>query len=452
MTWGHSGAIDRLVAHIESATGIALARGGRAEAVERVVSERMRELGVATVEAYLQSLSAAGSELRRLVNAITVNYTWFFRDLEQMEALRSLLRLAWGSGRALEIWVAACSTGDDAYTVAMLADSVGRQVRILGTDINSDALAHASEGRYGAWSMRDLPQEMQRNVRKRGSGFEVVPDLRRQVRFERHNLIEPPPMAPGGRGWDLVLCRNVLIYFTPERGLETLDRMSASLADDGWMTLGGSEVIHVAPERLRIARVGNRVAMRLRSAPVAELVEQPLTPVAVAPAPEAPAPPSVAPPEPAPTPQAVAPPLPVDLSQEATLLAALEAGNAALEDGDPAKAVTLYHKAIERDPLCAEAQMFIGIAHHQLGDLDGAAEALRGALFLEPTLWPAAFYMALCYDSQGRGAEAVRAYHQVLDAARLPSKIRSGGQLVRNLEAWKKDMTALARKRAQKSR
>ena len=255
-------AAEGLFALIESWSGICLERGGAGESLQRFLHGRTRELGLPSIDAYLTLLDGPlRAERDRLLDAVTVNYTWFYRDGEQLDDVVKLLRDGWPGGAALNVWVPGCATGEDAYSMAMLARLAGREAYVLGTDVNSASVAFAKEARYGSWAMRELPADLWRFFAPSGKGaHRVVDELRERVVFERHNLVEPPRQAPGG-GWDLILCRNVLIYFSRARADETHERLGASLAPGGWLLIGASEAVYQEPAGLRLARLGGRAAL-----------------------------------------------------------------------------------------------------------------------------------------------------------------------------------------------
>src|SRR5205807_399417 len=126
--------------------------------------------------------------------------------------------------------------------------SRGVSVEVLATDINSEALERARAAVYGEWSTRTLPAELRRFLEPApGGGHRVVDDVRARVRFLRHNLLGAAPAPATSGAWDLVLCRNVLIYFRRAEAAGTLERLARSLSDDGWLFVGGGEVLQAAP-------------------------------------------------------------------------------------------------------------------------------------------------------------------------------------------------------------
>jgi chemotaxis protein methyltransferase CheR len=344
----------------------------------------------------------------RLVNAVTVGHTWFWRDAEQLAIVEQLLA-AVPHGRRPSVWIAGCSTGEDAYTVAMIATRVGRPATILATDINTDVLAHAERGRYGAWSVRELPPALA--AAHLGSGGEVSAALKAQVSFRPHNIKEAPPQT----GLDLILCRNVLIYFSIEESIATVERLGNALAPGGWLLLGASEMLHSVPATLEVSPFGQRFALRRRQVAAPSTAPRPC-PVVIAPR-EA----------------------PVDLLSE---------GNARLAGGDTAGALALYARTLELDPLSTEARLYMGIAHHTAGDPTSAVDSLRAALFLDADLWPASFYLALSYEKLGLVEEARREYRRVVERSARTPPLAARGAFLGDLDSWRRDVIATARERA----
>lgn len=210
-----------------------------------------RNEGLGSVSDLVARLRAQGrSPLHdEVVDALTTNETSFFRDLHPFESLRTHVlpelveRNAWRG--SLSIWCAACSTGQEPYSVAMLIrehfpELLRWDLRILATDISSSALARAESGRYGQLEVnRGLPaQLLLKYFRRVGAHWELDPEVRRMVRFQRHNLVGIwPPFPP----FDLVFLRNVLIYFDLETKRAVLARIRSILRPGGYLLLGGSE-------------------------------------------------------------------------------------------------------------------------------------------------------------------------------------------------------------------
>jgi len=185
----------------------------------------------------------------QVVEAMTTNETSFFRDLHPFEVLRDVvlpeLIARRAATRTLRIWSAACSSGQEPYTIAMLLAEHFPQlaewnVQILGTDLAQSVLDKAQRGQYTQLEVsRGLPAKLLvKYFDRAGLYWRIKPEIARRVRFQRVNLIEPwPPLAT----LDVIFMRNVLIYFNPETKRELLGRARKLLARDGTLFLGGAE-------------------------------------------------------------------------------------------------------------------------------------------------------------------------------------------------------------------
>ena len=198
----------------------------------------------------LKSEGGHGPASEAVIGAVTVGETFFFRFRAQFEALErvvlpeAMARAA--SRRSLSIWSAGCSNGAEPYSLAMLIKRhfsrqlAGWRVDILGTDINTAALMEARAATYGAWTIRDLPEEVRRECFDvLGRRWVLKPAYRQGVRFARHNLATQ--VAPD-TNLDLVLCRNVLMYFDDATRVRVLASLRSSLAVGGWLLVGHAEV------------------------------------------------------------------------------------------------------------------------------------------------------------------------------------------------------------------
>ncbi|MBI5478737.1 MAG: tetratricopeptide repeat protein [Deltaproteobacteria bacterium] len=413
-------------------TGLDFARGGQIKALERFLAGRVRALGLPSVEAYAGQLTGPQHpEAARLINAVTVNHSWFYRDPEQMQVIAQLMHDGAPGGGPLNVWVPGCATGEDAYTVAMLAHATRQPVRVLASDIDSEVLEHARVARYSAWAVSQLPPELQGLLGRGSDGrVEVPASVRSQVRCLQHNLMDPPPSPEVGSGWHLIVCRNVLIYFRQAEARATIQRLGQALVPGGWLFLGSSEVVHAPPPGLCLTHLGRRFALR-RAAPAAPRVAATPWPATV--------PPGV----PRPVPSPPAPPA-GDVEQ-------LAAADAHFKAGRFAEAIRAYTEALGRDPLCIPAHLLAGIALYLSGDPAAAARALRGVLFLDGDLWPAAFYLASSYEMLGQFEEARREYRRVVECCESPLVLDGAGAMAADLETWKPEIVSLARQRLGRS-
>jgi chemotaxis protein methyltransferase CheR len=214
-----------------------------------------REVGVPSVAALVEVLRGCdgASPLHdQVVDALTTNETTFFRDHNPFESLRthvlpSLIERR-RTTRSLAIWSAGCSSGQEPYSIAMairehFPELLTWRLTILGTDISPSVIDRARRGRYGQLEVnRGLPAHLLvRHFTRAGMEWEIEEPIRRMVRFEQHNLVgDWPPLPP----FDLILMRNVMIYFDPDAKRDVLARIHRQLAPHGYLLLGASETTY----------------------------------------------------------------------------------------------------------------------------------------------------------------------------------------------------------------
>lgn len=256
------GSFALLAGLVKSRAGIVLA-ADKTYLLETRLTPLLRREGIASLDALaLRLRDSRGVEAlaHEVVEALTTNESSFLRDGKPFEHLRGALpRLAAGRppGRPLRIWSAACSTGQEAYSVAMiLAESVGPggsalRAEILGTDINREVLARAREGSFTQFEVqRGLPARLLVKFFKPeadGNRWRIAPELRAMAKFEEANLLGD--LGRFGR-FDVIFCRNVLIYFDAPTKARVLDALARQLAPDGLLYLGGAETVLGLTDRL----------------------------------------------------------------------------------------------------------------------------------------------------------------------------------------------------------
>lgn len=436
--------IPALAELIERATGLAIERGGVSVALDRFVTERLRVLRIDRIEEYVTlAADPSGPEQRKLIDAITVPHTWFYRDTEQLHTIAKLISAA--PKGPVAIWVAGCATGEEAYTLAMIGHRVGREVSVLATDVNETALAAARRGVYGALAVRDVPARERRWLLERDGSFTIEPTLRGHVTFARHNLVDPPPAPPRG-AWDLVVCRNVLIYFAPLAAARLLQRFARSVREGGSLVVGASEVVFEPPAGLELVSAGNRLVLRRTERPAIASLKPALARAATAPLGPALA-----------TNSSPGLPRAASLSQSSSpssgpaardddLVASLNRGHGLFERGDLEQAVTVYGELARSHPSVAEVWLYLGIARYAHGEVDAAAHALRASLCLDPALWPAGFYLARAYERLGRRIEAMQQYDLVAVDELQPLALQSDSAVINELRAFRHDFRNAARR------
>jgi chemotaxis protein methyltransferase CheR len=205
-------------------------------------------------ESYLRNLEAGTSqhEWSALVQELTVPETYFFRNMDQFRAFSEVVlpcrMRARESYRRLRFLSAACASGEEAYTLAILLREVladpSWNVSILGIDINPAMLARAARALYSSWALRETPLDVQRRW-FRLEGREMVLDetIRTSARFERHNLLEDDPEIWQPETYDAIFCRNVLMYFTEEASKTVVARLKRALVPGGYLFLGHAETL-----------------------------------------------------------------------------------------------------------------------------------------------------------------------------------------------------------------
>lgn len=242
---------------------------GKEYLVESRLGQLARQQGIESISVLVEQLRRPNAaELEsQVVEAMTTNETSFYRDIHPFEALRTTvlpeLIKRRSSERILNIWSAACSTGQEPYTIAMLIkehfpEIAGWTVRILATDLSTEVLDKAREGRYAQIEVnRGLPAPLLvKYFDRAGMGWQVKPDLKRMVDFRPMNLITPWPSLAR---MDLVFLRNVLIYFDVDTKRQILGRVAQHLRPDGYLFLGAAETtvnVHDGFERVQIEKAG----------------------------------------------------------------------------------------------------------------------------------------------------------------------------------------------------
>jgi chemotaxis protein methyltransferase CheR len=234
---------------VRERTGLVFPEARVAE-VEATVRRAMSRRGVQHPDPLVDVLREDSAVRDALVAELTIGESYFQRDSAQFELMRRqvLPALLGGAaaGRPVRVWSAGCAAGEEPYSVAMLLDELGalRRAEIVGTDISRPRLNDAQRGVYSAWSLRGMSDDVRRRYfRERGRYFELDARIREPVDFRYLNLAEDafPSLSIGIWGMDLILCRNVLIYFDRPTVERVARRLVESLSEGGWLILGASD-------------------------------------------------------------------------------------------------------------------------------------------------------------------------------------------------------------------
>ncbi|AJR23904.1 MULTISPECIES: protein-glutamate O-methyltransferase CheR [Sphingobium] len=242
--------------------------------LERRVAHRMDRTATTDIARYLLLLERDAHERQMLINAVTINETYFFREEHQLTALADeiLPRIAAEKrpGDLIRIWSLPCSTGEEAYSIALwllerwpLVDAY--HVEIVGSDIDTHALDAARDGQYGARALARLPADMLAAYfeREHQHRRRIVQDLRESVLFTQANLNDAASVASQGR-FDIVLCRNLLIYFDDESRIAAARHLHEALLPGGYLLLGHSESMARIDERFDLVRLRQAIVYRRR--------------------------------------------------------------------------------------------------------------------------------------------------------------------------------------------
>ncbi len=244
------GAFARLLEYVEDELNFATSHYNDSY-LDRRISSRMRRSGVDTYDEYLTLLQSDPDEHEALLDSLSINVTGFFRNPDVWSGIRQILRqLADSAGPSgIRIWSAACADGREAYSLSMLAHDDPKidadTVTIVGTDISEPALETARSGIYPESRTVDIGEQLEflrnhsRYVEHTDNTYQITDAIKRNVRFERHDLINGQPKS----GFDLVVCRNLFIYIDGEYKASMLETIAESLRPTGYLVIGKAETI-----------------------------------------------------------------------------------------------------------------------------------------------------------------------------------------------------------------
>lgn len=375
--------------------------------VARAARERIREVGCASAADYLVRLKDSAEERHTLIDRVIVPETWFFRDRPAFDALGQHVAGPWRQahpGATFRVLSVPCSTGEEAYSLAMALDLAGwplKAVQIDAVDISRQNLDRARRGIYGRNSFRgdDLTFREKYFEPAGKDAWRVSDRIREPVRFDQGNLLSDE--FPLGRlGYDAVFCRNLLIYFdrpTQARAVRALDRL---LVSDGWFAVGPAEPVLLFEHGYEALKV--RAGFLLRRGPAVGL--RPPLPVK----------PLFTPPAPAPTPSpaprkstATAVPFSTAPAARGKTMAELER---LADAGQLAEASVLGERLLERHGASAPLLFLLAVVAQATGDSARAEGLFRKVLYLDPQRADALAHLALIAEKKGdlRGARAFR--------------------------------------------
>ncbi|MDD6266928.1 MAG: protein-glutamate O-methyltransferase CheR [Clostridium sp.] len=224
--------------------------------MKRRITTLSLKFGFQTYEEFYQDLKKNAERRKQFLNYLTINVSEFYRNPMQWQTLEEKVipDLIEENKGELRIWSAACSTGDEPYTIIMMMKEKFPKVpvKLLATDLDDEVLAFAKQGLYPQKSLTNLPEKyVQKYFREVKPGYyQIAESIMKEVEFRQHNLLADPY----GKNYDLIVCRNVLIYFTEEAKIEVFKEFHKSLRKDGYLFIGSTEQIlqarsiHFEPE------------------------------------------------------------------------------------------------------------------------------------------------------------------------------------------------------------
>lgn len=479
---------DRFRDLILARTGIHLPdhRRGALERGFHLAGQRAGVKDMDTYFAQLQAIPTHSPLWDDLLRLVTICETYFFRDQAQMQALRRtilprLITKRRGT-RRLRLWSAGCASGEEPYSLAILLHQIlpdlsDWNIHILGTDINRQALQQASQGLYREWSFRNLDkQTRQRFFTPNDGSYEILPSLRKMVTFAYQNLVEDDLSSI--RVMDLILFRNVAIYFPEAQVRRMADKLYDCLAPDGWLMVGAAEANHLVFNQFVTHNFpGSTVYQKKiqRDESPGFVFHWPVdNPPVLQPVTSFPM--SVQPVSPAMQPHpgqdsdfkpACYPDLPVDSPQPSPArtveaeyqsgldylakkqyvqaldrfqtclayrpdyaLASSQIARIYADQGQLGQAQAYCEQALDNDPLLPEAHYILALVLAEQGDTDRAIQQLKKVLYLAPDFTLAYYTLAIIYQNKGRLDESKRLRVQAVRLlASLPDEMILPGSI-----------------------
>lgn len=417
---------ERLRDLIQKASGIHV-DDDRLDALRISLLARGTRLGCQDLDDYLRVLATDARELDELLELVTINETSFFRFPQQFGALRSvvlpeLMARAERDGRRLRIWSAGCSTGEEAYSIAMaLAEAgvsaAGRPV-VLGTDVSTRALEAARAAIYGRRAVVNVPAEvLAHHFEEVDGGYRVIPRVMSLVEFRQHNLVSD--LGPEGAvgQWDAIFCRNVTIYFRLESTERVIAGFFDALVPGGYLFIGHSETLTPFDTAFEMVEVSGVYLYRKPLDGVAGAAPS-TSPTSA----DSPARPGG---QPAGAPAGREPPAtlrrPLADARPGTVSAALDEAHRYADAGDLDAAAAACESTLEADPLLVGARYLLAVVRQRQGSTERALEEFRRTVYTDPDFALAHLSMANIHKAEHRWDAAARGYENTLGAlARSP--------------------------------
>jgi chemotaxis protein methyltransferase CheR len=383
------------------------------------------------------ALEGDSTKIDELAERLTVQESYFFRHTAQLEFLSSTVFPEIAGHfpvRTPRIWSAGCAAGEEAYTLALLAAEHVRGAQVLGTDISETALRQAREAVYSRWALRSLtPQQIDRYFTPRDGRWRFRKSLAENVEFRRLNLAKGayPATTPGIADLDLIVCRNVLIYFDPQVAREVTARLARCLRPGGWLVLGPSDPPITANADLQAVITPDGVYYRRRDTAGSMFEQVSGMPITATKESSAELPPAAAPPvstqeEPASPLQAMEAAFARGAWHDVIALAENLLDNRAAcallvlalsNAGKPQEAAATAEKAMAAHPLCPELHVVTALVQIALKRGHESERLLRRALYLDSSMAMAHFLLGVLLERRGNTAASRTSYRNAIRSA-----------------------------------
>lgn len=379
-----------------------------------------------SVSKYLAELSASeGGALDRLVEELTIGETFFFRHTEMFDALREYvfpeIHARKGTQKHLRIWSAGCSVGAEPYSLSILLrqDLAHRfhdwSIEIIGTDINRRFLRMAREATYEAWALRGMSEEALRSCfERRGKKWVLKGQFTEGVTFQQHNLVRDrfPSLGNNLFALDLVICRNVMIYFTHETVRQLAEQFHQSLVPGGWLAVGHAEPHTEIFRAFRTVNAPGAILYQRNLAhgpgPGAMEVLQRLQHTAAPPVWRPPVVEVFRPPVVEKIPEPVSPRSEPARTEEGSLCLSLGNLRQLADVGELPAARTCCEHLLQQDKLNPELHLLYGLILEQSEAFDAAREALRRVIYLDRSVVLGHYHLGMVQRRLGELPQAVR--------------------------------------------
>ena len=418
MTWvAQDPAYSRLKERLIASTGLAF-YADRDALLTELIHVRLTELRLLNCSAYLNLLARGQDgidEMERFIGQLTIGETYFFRDQGQFDAIRDVILpdifKRNQASKEVRIWSAGCSNGAEPYSLAILLERElagqgdGWQIHIYASDLNRGYLAQAAEGKFRAWALRSISEEMKKDwFTQDGRVWTIHPRFKQWISFHQMNLVESDfsTPQPAGAHLDLILCRNVMIYFTPEVNRHLVAHFHRALAAGGWLVVGASEYNLEHYTAFQTVNAPEAKLYRKAASAGTEMVQEPTSP----------------------PPEHVMPPVasgPDKSSAEGISDSAAVSEVDGLRElagladrGDWQSAGEFAQRLLTENRLHPAIHFYRALIFENLGAPDASARSLRDAIYLDRTFAMAHYHLGLALQRDGKIREASRSFDNVL--------------------------------------